>query len=144
MGDFDILLCSPGWRNWQTQRTQNPPGFGPWGFNSPSRHQRFQRSYLHSLEKMNAPLVVHVCAKCAQSCWAKRRRSWILALALSSDQVSNLENLRRGSSFPAQGKKAATGTPVTHRTWFGINFALTGVTDRQSVDSGVRVLRCQG
>src|SRR6266496_3296099 len=39
MGDFDILLCSPGWRNWQTQRTQNPPGFGPWGFNSPSRHQ---------------------------------------------------------------------------------------------------------
>ncbi len=30
-----------GWRNWQTQRTQNPPGFGPWGFDSPSRHQRF-------------------------------------------------------------------------------------------------------
>src|SRR6202050_3897408 len=29
----------PGWRNWQTQRTQNPPGFGPWGFDSPSRHQ---------------------------------------------------------------------------------------------------------
>jgi hypothetical protein len=28
----------PGWRNWQTQRTQNPPGFGPWGFDSPSRH----------------------------------------------------------------------------------------------------------
>src|SRR6476661_7460964 len=31
---------SPGWRNWQTQRTQNPPGFGPWGFDSPSRHQQ--------------------------------------------------------------------------------------------------------
>ena len=29
----------PGWRNRQTQRTQNPPGFGPWGFDSPSRHQ---------------------------------------------------------------------------------------------------------
>ena len=29
----------PGWRNWQTQRTQNPPGFGPWGFDPPSRHQ---------------------------------------------------------------------------------------------------------
>jgi hypothetical protein len=29
----------PGWRNWQTQRTQNPPTFGSWGFNSPSRHQ---------------------------------------------------------------------------------------------------------
>jgi len=25
------------WR--KTQRTQNPPGFGPWGFDSPSRHQ---------------------------------------------------------------------------------------------------------
>jgi hypothetical protein len=30
----------PGWRNWQTQRTQNPPGFGPWGFDSPSRHHK--------------------------------------------------------------------------------------------------------
>src|SRR4051812_42617500 len=29
---------SPGWRNWQTQRTQNPPGFGPWGFDPPFRH----------------------------------------------------------------------------------------------------------
>src|SRR5437868_15033503 len=28
----------PGWRNWQTQRTQNPPDFGPWGFDPPSRH----------------------------------------------------------------------------------------------------------
>ncbi len=33
------LASTPGWRNWQTQRTQNPPGFGPWGFDSPSRHQ---------------------------------------------------------------------------------------------------------
>src|ERR1035438_3019692 len=32
-------LPSPGWRNWQTQRTQNPPTFGSWGFDSPSRHQ---------------------------------------------------------------------------------------------------------
>src|SRR5258708_2252151 len=33
------LPSTPGWRNWQTQRTQNPPDFGPWGFDSPSRHQ---------------------------------------------------------------------------------------------------------
>ena len=33
-----LLNSQPGWRNWQTQRTQNPPGFGPWGFDSPSRH----------------------------------------------------------------------------------------------------------
>src|SRR3984885_9814855 len=31
----------PGWRNWQTQRTQNPPTFGSWGFDSPSRHHHF-------------------------------------------------------------------------------------------------------
>jgi hypothetical protein len=36
---------APGWRNWQTQRTQNPPGFGPWGFDSPSRHQPFSLGY---------------------------------------------------------------------------------------------------
>src|SRR5580698_5661587 len=35
------VISQPGWRNWQTQRTQNPPGFGPWGFKSPSRHQHF-------------------------------------------------------------------------------------------------------
>ena len=34
-----LAFLRPGWRNWQTQRTQNPPGFGPWGFDSPSRHQ---------------------------------------------------------------------------------------------------------
>ncbi len=30
----------PGWRNWQTQGTQNPPGFGPCGFDSRPRHFR--------------------------------------------------------------------------------------------------------
>ena len=34
-----LYQCSsnpkPGWRNWQTQRTQNPPGFGSWGFRLP-------------------------------------------------------------------------------------------------------------
>src|SRR5271157_3524017 len=30
----------PGWRNWQTQRTQNPPRLiTSWGFDPPSRHQ---------------------------------------------------------------------------------------------------------
>jgi hypothetical protein len=38
---FFCLPHEPGWRNWQTQRTQNPPGFGPWGFDSPSRHHLF-------------------------------------------------------------------------------------------------------
>src|SRR5689334_10648864 len=36
---FFSFLEEPGWRNWQTQRTQNPPTFGSWGFDSPSRHQ---------------------------------------------------------------------------------------------------------
>ena len=29
----------PGWRNRQTQRTQNPPRATSWGFDPPSRHQ---------------------------------------------------------------------------------------------------------
>ena len=32
-------INSPGWRNWQTQRTQNPPRATSWGFDPPSRHQ---------------------------------------------------------------------------------------------------------
>src|ERR1700742_2260567 len=34
-----ISLPMPGWRNWQTQRTQNPPRATSWGFDPPSRHQ---------------------------------------------------------------------------------------------------------
>src|SRR6266699_483573 len=53
---FRMLTCQlptkPGWRNWQTQRTQNPPGFGPWGFDSPSRHQDFQRFAVISVVEM--------------------------------------------------------------------------------------------
>src|ERR1700733_2899827 len=33
-------LPRPGWRNWQTQRTQNPPIARSWGFDPPSRHQQ--------------------------------------------------------------------------------------------------------
>jgi hypothetical protein len=40
------VLCThcaePGWRNWQTQRTQNPPRATSWGFDPPSRHQSNQ------------------------------------------------------------------------------------------------------
>ena len=41
--EFALLL--PGWRNWQTQRTQNPPTARSWGFDSPSRHQGSQPLY---------------------------------------------------------------------------------------------------
>jgi hypothetical protein len=37
---------TPGWRNWQTQRTQNPPIARSWGFDPPSRHH-------HKQHKMN-------------------------------------------------------------------------------------------
>jgi hypothetical protein len=33
-----VQIHEPGWRNWQTQRTQNPSEAIPWGFDSPSRH----------------------------------------------------------------------------------------------------------
>jgi len=36
-------LVAPGWRNWQTQRTQNPPIARSWGFDPPSRHQYNKR-----------------------------------------------------------------------------------------------------
>src|SRR5665213_4086158 len=36
----DRILIAPGWRNWQTQRTQNPPRATSWGFDPPSRHHR--------------------------------------------------------------------------------------------------------
>jgi hypothetical protein len=35
-----FLRAKPGWRNWQTQRTQNPPRATSWGFDPPSRHQQ--------------------------------------------------------------------------------------------------------
>jgi hypothetical protein len=30
-----ISILKPGWRNWQTQRTQNPPRFTPRGGSTP-------------------------------------------------------------------------------------------------------------
>ena len=33
-------FTKPGWRNRQTQRTQNPPRATSWGFDPPSRHQK--------------------------------------------------------------------------------------------------------
>jgi hypothetical protein len=76
--------------------TQNPPGFGPWGFDSPSRHHRFQRSYLHSVEKMKCTTcracVPKVCAKwLGQEAYFTGFSHW----RLSSIMVSTLENLRR-------------------------------------------------
>jgi hypothetical protein len=36
---YAILDASPGWRNWQTRRTQNPVGATPCRFDSYARHQ---------------------------------------------------------------------------------------------------------
>src|SRR3954454_23178564 len=57
-GSINLLqprFPKPGWRNWQTQRTQNPPGFGPWGFDSPSRHQPNVLSFPGIQEAVNTP-----------------------------------------------------------------------------------------
>ena len=40
----------PGWRNWQTQRTQNPPRATSWGFDPPSRHQLFPPESFSSID----------------------------------------------------------------------------------------------
>jgi hypothetical protein len=39
LSKLNDLRDVPGWRNWQTQRTQNPPIARSWGFDPPSRHQ---------------------------------------------------------------------------------------------------------
>ncbi len=38
------ITPEPGWRNWQTQRTQNPPRATSWGFDPPSRHHQQPKS----------------------------------------------------------------------------------------------------
>ena len=55
-------LPKPGWRNWQTQRTQNPPRATSWGFDPPSRHHRIKQ-----LEEARTTWAVAVMAKYAQS-----------------------------------------------------------------------------
>jgi hypothetical protein len=71
-----LSRAGPGWRNWQTQRTQNPPRATSWGFDSPSRHQskflimcKLQQcrepaarsvSVYWSLKGLNGGLSVHV------------------------------------------------------------------------------------
>jgi len=47
-------------------RTQNPPGFGPWGFDSPPG-TIIQNNLLNLFKNRIALQPVHVCAKCAQS-----------------------------------------------------------------------------
>ena len=66
--EYDIYFVirhlqeAPGWRNWQTQRTQNPPGFGPWGFDSPSRHQ--PKSLQNKrLARASSPHEMHLCSR---------------------------------------------------------------------------------
>ena len=53
-----VQIHEPGWRNWQTQRTQNPPGFGPWGFDPPSRHHL---KYQYHLWNQRFATLVRLC-----------------------------------------------------------------------------------
>src|SRR6201987_163264 len=45
----------PGWRNWQTQRTQNPPRFTPRGGSTPPPGTTSFAPYLLTLEVTNIP-----------------------------------------------------------------------------------------
>src|SRR5438876_714284 len=40
---FELPTRTPGWRNWQTQRTQNPPPSLAYEFDSRSRHHYNQQ-----------------------------------------------------------------------------------------------------
>ena len=52
----------PGWRNWQTQRTQNPPIARSWGFDPPSRHHK-----INHLQLRRFCSHLRLCPNCAQS-----------------------------------------------------------------------------
>ena len=61
-------VSEPGWRNWQTQRTQNPPRATSWGFDPPSRHQQnkgFIRKIASSRER---PFII---GGCFDGCWLR-------------------------------------------------------------------------
>ena len=66
----------PGWRNWQTQRTQNPPRATSWGFDPPSRHQTIRVSNKRSRalkESQLGGLVVSTrCAEASSGHFRKR------------------------------------------------------------------------
>ena len=53
-----VVKAQPGWRNWQTQRTQNPPRATSWGFDPPSRHHTthlFSGKYVFISPVVNSP-----------------------------------------------------------------------------------------
>src|SRR5580698_8472870 len=56
------VISQPGWRNWQTQRTQNPPGFGPWGFEPPSRHQQNKGFRVKMASRMREAILLGGCS----------------------------------------------------------------------------------
>src|SRR5205807_6997228 len=75
-----LCVFTPGWRNWQTQRTQNPPDFGPWGFDPPSRHQCASRVIARAWRLSNRDNVSICCA--ALHCQKHPRRN-CLSLTLT-------------------------------------------------------------
>ena len=60
------LGAAPGWRNWQTQRTQNPPRATSWGFDPPSRHQQNKRLIRQMATHSERPLLF---GGCFGGCW---------------------------------------------------------------------------
>jgi hypothetical protein len=88
-----------------TRRTQNPPTFGSWGFDSPSRHHRLQRSYFHFMGTTKCTCrgacVRKVCAKLLGQEGALH---WLVASSLFS--TCNSENLK--GRFSGFGNKATT------------------------------------
>ena len=69
-------MAKPGWRNWQTQRTQNPPIARSWGFDPPSRHQQSKEF------KLNWPLKIGE----AKIVW------WLFWWLLVATVVSSINN----------------------------------------------------
>src|SRR5947209_3484644 len=92
-------MCSnpePGWRNWQTQRAQNPPRFTPRGGSTPPPGTSFATL-------LKAPFAVsslHALPSCKITHSLMRLTSW----PLSSDQLDTELLLRYPGEIPTDKK----------------------------------------
>ena len=80
---------APGWRNWQTQRTQNPPRATSWGFDPPSRHQDNKRLIWKMIPPVERSFLF---GGCFGGCWFLSF-SWICFRYRSSDSIDDRQTV---------------------------------------------------
>jgi hypothetical protein len=96
-------LPRPGWRNWQTQRTQNPPIARSWGFDPPSRHQT---SHIYIVVFLPLPSLARLIRACGSlQCGVQR---WRPGRTKCCEQRGSYESpgilmgVSKGAGFPSK------------------------------------------